>query len=111
MKIRLALPYINEEQQRERTSGRHCCVDQSGISTAIRKAKAYLAQLYINRTVYQQRSAKRPHIWRSCISTAISNANPLRHNRAREFVNVFANRKYSWRGRMTMSRISTETSD
>ena len=47
-----------------------------GIPTAIRGAKAYMVQLYINDTVYQPRPAMRKNIWRSCVSTAISKANP-----------------------------------
>ena len=56
-------------------SGRHSRVDQSGLPTAIRRTKAYIVQLYINGTLYQLRAARRKHIWRSCVSTAISKAN------------------------------------
>ena len=52
-KIQLAQPYIKKGQQIESTSGRHGRVDQIGISTTIRKAKAYLAEQYINRAVNQ----------------------------------------------------------
>ena len=64
--------------------GRHDRVDHRGISTANSKAKVYMAKLYINSEVHQPRSAKRKHIRRSCTSTAISNANPLRYSRGRK---------------------------
>ena len=74
-KIQLAQPCINNEQQSESTSGRHIRIDQSGVSTAISKAQAYLHERYINRdhqsasisgtAVCQQRSAERKHIWHS----------------------------------------------
>ena len=61
------------------TAGRHGRADQRCISTAISKAKAYPAQLYINTTVYQPRSAKGNNIWHSCISTA-RNINRYQHS-------------------------------
>ena len=45
----LEQPYINKQRAAsESISGRHSRVDQSGTSTAISKAKAYLAPRYIN---------------------------------------------------------------
>ena len=63
-KIQLAQPYINKEQQSESASGRHSRVHQSGISTAISKAKAYLAPRHINHHQLRQRTSDtRAHDW------------------------------------------------
>ena len=43
---------LRSENKSESTSGRHSRVDQSGISAAISKVKAYMSLLYINNTVY-----------------------------------------------------------
>ena len=69
----------------EITAGRRSRVDEGSISTATRKAKPYLEQLYINSGVYQLRSAKNKHIWRSRTTTAItipSKSTAGRHGRA-----------------------------
>ena len=47
-KIQLAQPHMNNEQQSESASGRHSRVDQSGIVTAIIRAKAYMVWPYIH---------------------------------------------------------------
>ena len=47
-KIQLAQPYIKKWQQSESAPGRRSRVEYSGISAAINKVKAYLAQRYIN---------------------------------------------------------------
>ena len=76
--------YINNEQQRDSTSGRHSRVDQSDISTAMSETNAYLAQLYINSD--QQRK-------------------PLQAKPPPRFANFLGKRKYNWH-----SRISTTNS-
>ena len=70
--------YINRVQQSKNTPGA-AVYRHGGISTAISKAKVYLAQLYINSihkttvstsAVYQRPSAKQKHTRRSNISAA-----------------------------------------
>ena len=63
----------------ESTSGRHGRTDQRGMSTAISKAKACSAQLYINTTVYQPRSAQGNSIWHNCVLTG-PNINRYQHS-------------------------------
>ena len=62
--------YVNRVQQRKSTCGA-AVYHQGGISTAINKSKAYLAQLYIN----SNHKTKRKHrVDQRGISTAISKA-------------------------------------
>ena len=67
-KIQLAQAYINNERQSESTSGRQIRIDQSGVSTAISKAQAYLHEQCLNR------DSKAQACLHSRISTAISRA-------------------------------------
>ena len=117
-----AQPYINHEQQGERTSGLHIRVNQScispqrkhiwrsRISTAISKAKANLAPDRISAAIstakahLAPRSAKRKPFWttqQSGMSTAISIAKAHVASRS-------AKRKRFWT--TTQSGISTATS-
>ena len=66
---------VNRDQEIEILYGTAVAVYQlRGISIAISKSKAYMAQLYISSTVYQPRSARQKHICLS-VSTAIRSQN------------------------------------